>query len=120
MSICAHIHLRHNSNTRLVVRCSRIDFSAASEEAIEHLAHACQPAKFGLNQVDVLDETYRKAGKLNFTHFSATFDLERTGLMEEIRDLLLDGHPSSTSVRAELYKLNVYGKCMNVFDSTEI
>ena len=76
---------------------------------MESLANACQPATFGVNQQDILDETYRKAGKMDATSFASKFNLERSGLLGGIRAHMLEGHAETTTIVAELYKLNVYG-----------
>ena len=73
------------------------------------MAEYCDPATFGLNDKDVLDETYRKAGKLDRTDFGINLSPESLGIVDSIRDLLLEGHGSITAMRCELYKLNVYG-----------
>ena len=41
----------------------RIDFNDTDDEQLEHLSETCDKATFGLNKEDVLDESYRKAGK---------------------------------------------------------
>ena len=87
----------------------RIDFANATEEDLKNLADACDPATFGRNEEDVLDETYRKAGKLDKIHFATDFDPNYSGLMANIHDTILEGHSKDTSVLCELYKLNVYG-----------
>ena len=92
--------------------CSRVNFSNASEAELEHLARACDPATFGVNQKDVLDESYRKAGKIDTENFSAKFNLERSGLIDVVRFELLEGHDGKKPIEAELYKLNVYGKSL--------
>lgn len=58
-----------------------------------------------------MDESYRKAGKLDVTHFSSTFNLADSGLIDIVRSELLEGENDRKTVRAELYKLNVY--CTN-------
>lgn len=68
----------------LTLRHSRIDLSNASDDALSHLAEACDAATFGVNQKDVLDETYRKAGKLDTAYFAMKFDAERCGLVEAV------------------------------------
>ena len=60
--------------------------------------------------MDVLDESYRKAGKLDVVNFSTKFKLEKSGIMNTVRAALLEGHDSNRPVEAELYKLNVYGE----------
>lgn len=89
---------------------SRIDLSNASDVELEHLSAACQPATFGINQEDVLDESYRKAGKMEVTDFSPKFNLADSSLMDVVRSELLEGHESNKAIKTELYKLNVYGK----------
>ncbi|KZP19358.1 hypothetical protein FIBSPDRAFT_862776 [Athelia psychrophila] len=84
-----------------------IDLSKATSAQLQDLADACQPATFGLNKQDVLDESYRKAGKMDTSNFSSKFDIEGSGIMDHVRDGLV---PGQGDVRAELYKLNVYGK----------
>ena len=87
---------------------SFIDFSTAvSDNQLEQLAQACQPATFGVQQQDVLDESYRKAGKMDPVDFSTNFNPDSTGIMEDIRGLLLKDPESS--IQVELHKLNVYG-----------
>jgi hypothetical protein len=95
--------------TRFVLRF--IDFGNAQEECLIELAAACQKATFGLDQTDVLDETYRKAGKLDLDQFSAQLDVVGSGLMDAIAPDILDGQDADadTALVAELYKLNVYG-----------
>lgn len=53
----------------LSIDSSRIDLSNATVEELEDLSQACDPATFGLNQNDVLDESYRKAWKLDSDYF---------------------------------------------------
>ncbi|RDB15762.1 hypothetical protein Hypma_003691 [Hypsizygus marmoreus] len=82
-----------------------------SEEALSALAGACDQATFGRGDEDVLDETYRKAGKLDLEHFASTFDLGKSGLLEIVRSELLEGEDAKRAlIYAELYKLNVYDK----------
>jgi hypothetical protein len=76
---------------------------------LEQLSKACEPASFGMNQENVLDETYRKAGMMDSERFSPTLDLHQTDLMKVIRGYLLEGTDSTESIKVELYKLNVYG-----------
>ncbi|KAJ7596076.1 hypothetical protein C8J56DRAFT_1012248 [Mycena floridula] len=84
-----------------------IDLSNPSDEDLEALSQACQPASFGRGNQDVMDESYRKAGKLDSSQFSLPFDLHKSGIMDRVvATLLQDGK----SLRTELYKLNVYGK----------
>ncbi|KAL5501797.1 hypothetical protein ACEPAH_9057 [Sanghuangporus vaninii] len=88
----------------------RVDFNDANDKQLQHLSETCDKATFGLNQADVLDESYRKAGKLDSMHFSTKLDLEESGLIDIVRYNLLEGRDSNKPIKAELYKLNVYDK----------
>nr|VWP02668.1 Oligopeptide transporter OPT-like protein [Ganoderma boninense] len=89
-----------------------INFLKASmsndQSAVEGLAQACERAKFGRGGETVLDETYRKAGKMDSTNFKTGLDLENTRLLETVRLGLLPEATEPRVVRPELYKLNVY------------
>ncbi|KAI0352550.1 hypothetical protein OH77DRAFT_1408736 [Trametes cingulata] len=87
-----------------------VDLTNASLEELQHLAQTCDPATFGVDQMDVYDETYRKAGKLDRRDFSLNFVPQEAGVLEAVRaELLVEGRKSTDNIRAELYKLNVYG-----------
>ncbi|KAI0806650.1 hypothetical protein C8Q74DRAFT_1223495 [Fomes fomentarius] len=88
----------------------KVDLSNASSDQMDHLAAQCQPATFGRNDEDVLDETYRKAGKMDVEQFMLAFDVERAGLIDVVRTCLFPGEEETKHVKAELYKLNVYGQ----------
>ena len=88
---------------------SCMDLARPTEEQLRDLEQACAPATFGRNQEDVLDETYRKAGKMDASAFLARFDAERSGLMRVVHTGLLAGKEERRAIRTELYKLNVYG-----------
>jgi hypothetical protein len=89
----------------------------ATQEDCKTLAVACEAATFGRNKEDVLDESYRKAGKLDHSQFSIALEgsagvsLERTAgeLLAVTSDDLVE------PVDVELYKLNVYGKSLRSF-----
>lgn len=85
-----------------------IDLARPTEERLNRLEEACQPATFGRNQKDVLDETYRKAGKMDLSHFSTNFDPSHAGILKLVQDELLQ--KGNGKLTMELYKLNVYGK----------
>ena len=87
----------------------RIDFNDTDDEQLKHLSETCDKATFGLNKEDVLDESYRKAGKLDSSNICTKLDPERSGLINIIRYNLLQGNASTKPIKAELYKLNVYG-----------
>lgn len=81
--------------------------------ALEHLERTCDPATFGVDDRDVLDESYRKAGKLDNQHFAFNLDAGRVGLLEAIRMGLFPGRDERKAIHAELYKLNVYGTSLD-------
>ncbi|GLB45317.1 putative 2OG-Fe(II) oxygenase superfamily protein [Lyophyllum shimeji] len=89
---------------------SWLNLSTATEDDLQALANACQPATFGMNEEDVLDESYRKAGKMDLHDFAAKFDVNKLGILNRIRAQLLDGADEKKVVNAALYKLNVYGR----------
>ncbi|KAF9466897.1 hypothetical protein BDZ94DRAFT_1319067 [Collybia nuda] len=87
-----------------------VDLSRATENDLDSLVQACVPATVGVDQCDVLDESYRKAGKIDFADFAAKFDVDQGGIVDRIRAQLLAGLDESKPIRTELSKLNVYGK----------
>ena len=86
-----------------------LNFAKASQEDLDQLANACSLATFGLGHEDVMDESYRKALKMDKELFSTTFVPERSPLLHVIRNNLLRGDASDRPIDMELYKLNVYG-----------
>ncbi|KAJ7659242.1 hypothetical protein DFH06DRAFT_1406329 [Mycena polygramma] len=89
----------------------RVDLSKATADELKELADACQKATFGVNQTDTLDETYRKAGKLDLDKFATRLDVSASGLLEAITPDIMQGQTVDADkyVRADIYKLNVYG-----------
>ncbi|KAI0710815.1 hypothetical protein C8Q76DRAFT_72977 [Earliella scabrosa] len=79
-------------------------------QALDELERACEAATFGRNQETVLDESYRRAGKMDVENFVSALDVEKCGLLDVVRAGLLTGKQEDKPVRTELYKLNVYGK----------
>ncbi|TFY76121.1 hypothetical protein EWM64_g7892 [Hericium alpestre] len=88
----------------------RIDLAHADPDELQRLSDACDRATFGLNHEDVLDETYRKAGKMDTSCFSTPIVPERNGLLDIVRANLLEGVDSTRPIQVELYKLNVYSE----------
>lgn len=86
---------------------------------LQELEETCDAATFGRNQETVLDETYRKAGKMDVENFVMRFDAERSGLIDVVRAGLLTGSCEKKGIDVELYKLNVYGKCEAVRMQTD-
>ena len=82
----------------------------ANATQLQHLAETCQPATFGVDHKDVMDETYRKAGKLDTEDFLVGFEVLRSGILDVVHsELAIDRLVKEDAIRAELYKLNVYG-----------
>ncbi len=58
----------------------------------------------------MLDETYRKAGKMDSGCFASMLDPFHTNLIKIIRGYLLEGSKSKRDIKVELYKLNICSK----------
>ncbi|KAK6440867.1 hypothetical protein LTR95_002909 [Oleoguttula sp. CCFEE 5521] len=82
---------------------------ADNDPAKAALLQACGAATFGLGGQDILDETYRKALKLDTSDFCTDFCPYSCGMVAIVDQLLVPSYDEQRSVRAELYKLNVYG-----------
>ena len=94
---------------------SCLNFSRATEEQLDKLSAACDPATFGVKQKGVLDESYRKAGKLDTDKFASLLKVAEYGLIDTVRDeLLQEGADSTKQIACELYKLNVYGATLHL------
>jgi hypothetical protein len=89
--------------------CSQIDLYNATSEQLAHLTNVCDNATFGKGQQDVLDESYRKAKKLDNSLFMS--GLERSHHIDKIVNGLNGTliKQDNKTLRSELYKLNVYG-----------
>lgn len=86
----------------------KLTFPNADPAAVQDLVKSTQPASFGRNGKDVLDDTYRKASKLDPTAFSSDFCPYAAGIIDTIGQALLPlPNYTSQGIRAELYKLNV-------------
>jgi hypothetical protein len=72
---------------------SFIDFSTAISDS--QLVQACQPATSAYNKQDVLDESYRKAWKMDAVNFSTNFNPNNSGIVQAIHGLLLKDQESS-------------------------
>ncbi|KAF9523158.1 hypothetical protein CPB83DRAFT_863407 [Crepidotus variabilis] len=87
-----------------------VDFTNPEAHKLSALSNACQPATFGLGSQDVLDDTYRKAGKMDTSDFATLFSPTTNGIAESIKNELFVTDPDSgRDLKVELYKLNVYG-----------
>ncbi|KAL8838676.1 MAG: hypothetical protein Q9176_004916 [Flavoplaca citrina] len=98
----------------------KVSFPFSQDTAgFETLLRKCEPATFGLENHDVLDEGYRKAGKLDNTAFSTNFHLHDCGIVDAVHQILMPqwGDKELHGVRAELYKLNIYSAPSGKFRS---
>ncbi|KAF8657105.1 hypothetical protein AX16_002292 [Volvariella volvacea WC 439] len=93
-----------------------INFANATEAQLKSLVEACAPATFGMNDKDVYDETYRRARQMDTSFFSTKFDPVFNGIVKAIEEQL---RHSLEDVRAELYKLNIYGEERVIFQSSQ-
>jgi len=93
---------------------------ANTQDDLAELLKTCTPATFGVGGRDVLDESYRKAGKLDSTDFSVDFHPYDFGVVDAIAQTLLPGigkmmrslnsaenNSEHWGVVAKMYKLNV-------------
>ncbi|KAG7090307.1 hypothetical protein E1B28_011905 [Marasmius oreades] len=81
---------------------------AAAVDDLNKLTTNCDRATFGRAKEELLDESYRKAGKMDVERFSSKLDSNVIRLLPRILSHLLKGKDSNREVDAELYKLNVY------------
>ncbi|KAK3628600.1 hypothetical protein LTR22_022285 [Elasticomyces elasticus] len=65
-------------------------------------------ANFDADGENVLDESYRKAGKLDVAAFCSDFCPYTTGIINIVNQLLVPSLNADRSIEAELYKLNVH------------
>ncbi|VDB85565.1 unnamed protein product [Peniophora sp. CBMAI 1063] len=87
-----------------------IHTATATHDQLNALAAACSVAPFGRGAEAVVDDTYRRAGKLDLPNFATPFDPAATSLVAGIKESVLEGKASNRPIRFELYKLNVYGE----------
>jgi hypothetical protein len=59
-----------------------------------------------------MDETYRKAGKMDTDCFATLLTPDHTDLVKIVRNYLLEGTDTSRQIKVELYMLNVYSMCL--------
>jgi hypothetical protein len=90
------------------------------DDSMINLLEACTPATFGYLGIDVLDENYREAGKLDKESFSTNWNPYDCEIVDAIAQTLLPSigqmvaehgvqnvNADHLGVLAELYKLNV-------------
>ena len=127
-----HMLDHQSTSTPVVIRWDRKDGETTSKltlplafgdtknhVALQDLLDDCAPATFGKDGKDILDESYRKAVKLDSSQFSTNFSPYDLGIIGAITQTMLpcigqikDKAGEKTldecqGVIAELYKLNV-------------
>ncbi|KAL1967105.1 hypothetical protein VTN77DRAFT_3629 [Rasamsonia byssochlamydoides] len=102
-----------NNARRLVLPLGDTEDSNAN--MLRQLVMDCSPATFGKGDKDVLDSSYRKAGKLDRDQFASSFHPADFGILENIEQILLPSVSTELEnclqfrkVTADLYKLNAY------------
>ncbi|KAG7098072.1 hypothetical protein E1B28_000046 [Marasmius oreades] len=80
----------------------------AAVDDLNKLSTYCDRATFGRAKEELLDESYRKAGKMDVERFASKLDSNVIRLLPGILPQLLRGEDVDRKVDAELYKLNVY------------
>ncbi|KLJ06429.1 hypothetical protein EMPG_09266 [Blastomyces silverae] len=82
------------------------------QSSFRQLVKECELATFGKGDKDILDEEYRKAGKMDTENFCTNFTPYEYGVVDTIVQALAYNHDKSKTnyrgIRAQLYKLNVY------------
>ncbi|KAL9023058.1 MAG: hypothetical protein Q9180_008414, partial [Flavoplaca navasiana] len=88
--------------------CRDVHKTSFPGPGVDALVQRCEAATFGLGNCDVLDEGYRKAGKLDNTAFSTDFHPHDYGIVDAVQQILMPpgGESEPRCVRGELYKLN--------------
>ena len=75
-------------------------------EDFEHLLQACQPASFGRGGEAVLDDKYRKAGKLDRSEFATNFCPYESGIVDVVTQLLAPRYEDDKHIRGIKVILN--------------
>jgi hypothetical protein len=68
------------------------------DEGQDELLQSCAPATFGCKGKDILDEAYRKAGKLDRSQFAVDFHPHDYGIVDVVAQTLL---PSFGAMKLE-------------------
>jgi hypothetical protein len=116
-----------NKILRVLIACvfralSRIYLGNPTADDLNELPATCQKATFGVGQTDTLDEAYRKARKMDLNRFAVRLDVVSSEFLEKISSDILQGQnmDADNYVRAEMYKLNVYGSSSESLSSSSL
>lgn len=90
------------------------DTQESNASLLQRLVDDCSPATFGRGDQDVLDPSYRMAGKLDTDKFASNFHPADFGILENVEQILLpsirtdlENYLQFRKITAHLYKLNV-------------
>lgn len=107
---CDPVTIRWDSDENIGCRVT-LPCADANRPEFEQLLKDCQPASFGRGGKDVMDESYRKAGKMDESVFCSNFNPYALGIIDTVAQALTPNLAHQTNethgLRAELYKLNV-------------
>ncbi|TFK73687.1 hypothetical protein BDN72DRAFT_956258 [Pluteus cervinus] len=81
--------------------------SSAKVERLQELTDACFPVSFGQKN-EPEDGWAGKFGQLDCERFATKFDLKEVGIVDLIRECLLDGIDQEREIEVEMEELNVY------------
>ncbi|KAL1861939.1 hypothetical protein Plec18170_000763 [Paecilomyces lecythidis] len=98
------------------------DTQESNSALLQRLVDECSPATFGRGDQDVLDPSYRMAGKLDTDKFASSFHPADFGILANIEQILLPSISTNLEnklqfrkITADLYKLNVYSGPSGIF-----
>ncbi|KAJ9302233.1 hypothetical protein DTO271G3_1099 [Paecilomyces variotii] len=98
------------------------DTQESNYSLLQRLVDDCSPATFGRGDQDVLDPSYRMAGKLDTDKFASNFHPADFGILENVEQILLpsirtdlENYLQFRKITAHLYKLNVYSGPSGLF-----
>jgi hypothetical protein len=100
-----HMTTLYVKNDKEVIK---ITFPFPIQSELERLYNLAQPASFGKGQESVLDPSYRSARTLLSENFSINLRPDHV-LLNQIKELMLTNSNTNEYVRAELYRVNIYG-----------
>lgn len=84
------------------------------EAQFKALAEACSPASFGRNKEDIVDESYRKAGKMDPVDFATQISPWDSGVLRTAVETHFKTSGSTANLAVEL---NVYGALIRLLYS---
>ena len=91
-----------------------VTFPGLHDAEFRHLIESSIVASFGKGKENVTDKSYRDAYALDPKKFTTSFHVSSSDVLGEIQSLLA---PDAFSIRAELYKLNIYTGPTSCFKS---